>query len=90
MEMSCVASSDNAEGIACLAGMRHDFETMVEERYTALVEKNKRKTVIGVCVMEMAVLNCNVRAVDALIKSGYDLNVILNGKTALDWALQSE
>lgn len=40
--------------------------------------------------MEMAVLNCNVRAVDALIKSGYDLNVILNGKTALDWALQSE
>lgn len=90
MAMSCVAASDNAEGIACLAGMRHDFETMVEERYTALVEKNKRKIVIGACVMEMAVLNCNVRAVDALIKSGYDLNVILNGKTALDWALQSE
>lgn len=89
MAMSCTAGVDNAEGISYLASKNHDFETMVEERYVALVENPKRKSVLGACTMEMAVLNCNVRVVDALIRSGYDLNVILNGKTALDWAMKS-
>ncbi len=85
--MSCVAGVDNPNGINFLIAKGADANEEIESRYLPVCDK--KKMVMGTRVLLMAVLNRNVKAIDALAKAGADLNYLSNGKTMLDYALRS-
>lgn len=85
--MLCVAGNDNPDGINFLVAKGADVNEEIEARYLPLC--NRKKLVLGTRVILMAVLNRNVRAIDALIKAGAELNYLHEGKTMLDYALKS-
>lgn len=86
--MLCVAGNDNPDGINFLVAKGADVNEEIEARYLPLC--NRKKLVLGTRTILMAVLNRNVRAIDALIKAGADLNYLHEGKTMLDYALKAQ
>lgn len=87
--MNCLGSNDNAQGINFLFRQGLDPDEEIEERYLAITDKKKRKDLIGLRALWMAVGNRNVRGLDALIKGGADIHYKHKGKSMLDIALET-
>jgi len=87
--MNCLAANDNAHGINFLFSQELDPDEEIEERYLPITAKKKRKDLIGLRALWMAVGNRNVRGLDALIKGGADIHYKHKGKSMLDIALET-